>query len=397
MRKSNHTILIICEGKNTEPLFFNSIRNEVIKKTFKLDATITIWPEPLIEDDQNTDQSENNPHKKKRIKLEVRPASIGTEPEEIKGIPPEKWVRAGLQELETGAFKEVWTVFDHDNHPNRKEAFELAEQEVNGKKVQIAFSSRSFEYYLLLHFERIFKTFTETECKEILKEEGKKDKKVTINCGTKQNPNDCNGEKCINGYARLKNYWTESKEKISFFPVVKEKLEFGFENAAWVRFRSEQFENHLPIYNRNPYTSADFLIKRLIGLDNLKWIWISDNYNLNGVFVEITDSLTIRIENRRKISVIIHSDSLVRTNVKSRETISIGRRTIIEPNKSELFKFPSLPDSEHFLDSFKMDDFIIILDYSRFTNNIPDFIEKLFKLTHRELINLIKIIKNDLN
>lgn len=396
MRKSNYTILIICEGKNTEPLFFNSIRNEVIKKTYKLDATISIRPEPHVEDEENDSDLEINPHKKKRTKRNLKPATVGPEPEEIKGIPPEKWVRAGIKELESEAFSEVWAVFDHDNHPNRQEAFQLAEQDVNGKKVQIAFSSRSFEYYLLLNFERIFKPFQETDCKEVIKEKGKKDKKVLINCGTGVHPNDCFGAKCINGYARVKNYWTDSKERDSLFPKVKDNLVFGFENSAWIRYRSDLIEKNTPVYDRNPYTSADILIKRLIGLETIKWIWIQDNYDLNGIIVELMDELTIRIENRRKTSVLINADDLIRTNVKSRETISVGRKVIIEPNVSELFKVPNRDDSELLLDSFKFEDYFILFDYSKFSNKFSNVIGRLMKLNHKDLIDLINNLKDKL-
>jgi hypothetical protein len=397
MRKSKHTILIICEGKNTEPLFFNSIRNEIINHTYEVDATITIWPEPIIEEDEDENKTENNLHKKQRIRRNVKPSTIGPELEEIKGIPPEKWVRAGLKELETGAFEEVWAVFDHDNHPNRKEAFELAEKEISGKKVQIAYSSRSFEYYLLLHFERIYKIFQETDCKEIIKVEGKKDKKIIIKCGTEEHPNDCKGGKCINGYARLRNYWTESKDKVSLFPILKNKLEFGFENAAWIRYQSEQIEKNTPKYDRNPYTSVDLLIKKLTGFNSIEWTWINDKYDLNGIHIEIIDNQAIRIENRRNLIIIIQANTLIRTNILTREVSAIGRRAIIDPNKSEVFKFPIIYDQENFIDSFKLDDFVIIFDYSRFSNNISKFIEKLFKLTHKELTTLINDLKNKLS
>lgn len=58
-----------------------------------------------------------------------------------------------------------------------KEAFKEAEKEIDGKTVNIAFSSRSFEYYLLLHFEYLYYDFQSTECGERIN-----GKKVLYHC-----------------------------------------------------------------------------------------------------------------------------------------------------------------------------------------------------------------------
>ena len=62
-------------------------------------------------------------------------------------------------------YDEVWVFFDKDGHPKAKEAFEMARiTEIDGKKINIAFSSRCFEYYLLLHFERKHPEFHNPVC-----------------------------------------------------------------------------------------------------------------------------------------------------------------------------------------------------------------------------------------
>lgn len=62
-------------------------------------------------------------------------------------------------------YDEVWVFFDKDGHPKAKEAFEMARiTEIDGKKINIAFSSRCFEYYLLLHFEPLYRAFEKSEC-----------------------------------------------------------------------------------------------------------------------------------------------------------------------------------------------------------------------------------------
>jgi len=305
MSQSRYSILIICEGDNTEPLFFNSIRDEIQNKTYDIDASIKILPEPkFIKDSYNEEKSSNFSHKKQRRKRALRRA-IGDEPKVIKGAPPLKWILAGQKELEDGTYDEVWAVFDHDNHPKRKEAFEKAEEKINGKKVKIAFSSRSFEYYILLHFERVYKVFQKTECKE---------NDISVKCGTNQHTNDCNGNECISGYARIRRYWNESKSNKSIFPLIKERLVYGFENSAWLRFMSDSIEKNTPVYDRNPYVNADYLVKRLTNYDEYQWTWISDTRNINGLDVSITTNYQIEIQNKTTKTIIILSNSFFRVN-----------------------------------------------------------------------------------
>jgi hypothetical protein len=165
-QSTNHTTLIICEGEKTEPLFFKSILDFIeADKTRILDTILTLRPEPPAEDEKiEPKPQKHKPARKTRTTHKIE--KIDAE-EKIKktGGYPLNWVLEGKTELDDGTFDEVWVVFDHDNHPKRKEAFEAAAIEVNEKKVQIAFSSRSFEYYLLIHFEKIYHKFEKTDCK----------------------------------------------------------------------------------------------------------------------------------------------------------------------------------------------------------------------------------------
>ncbi|MDO8927682.1 MAG: RloB family protein, partial [Bacteroidota bacterium] len=267
MRNPQHTILIVCEGDNTEPLFFNSIRDLLKSGEFKIgDIEITIRPEPRVED--NDEPEIASPHKQKRKQQQLRKVNTIHETEVITGIPPLKWVLEAQKDLADGTFNEAWTVFDHDNHPARKEAFEAAKQEIIGKKVNIAFSSISFEYYLLLHFERIYYRFEKSECRM-----GKK----LLNCNSGDCEHDCYGSKCVGGYLRNSGYFSGStKVRKSVFPFIKDKLEIAFENSAWLRLQSEQNEQDIPEYDRNPYITTDDIVKRLTGIET-NWIWILTN------------------------------------------------------------------------------------------------------------------------
>jgi len=189
MRTAKYTLLIICEGKHTEPSFFNSIKHDIKRGIYDIsDIQVEIRPEPVVEEinKQIVKISARSPLKAAR-KQQVLRKAIKEEPEEIKGAPPLKWVLAGRNELIDETFNEVWVVFDHDDHPTRKEAFEKANEEINGHVVNIAFSSRSFEYYMLLNFEKIYYTFSKTECKTTGKN------KKSLKCGSKNHPDDCGG------------------------------------------------------------------------------------------------------------------------------------------------------------------------------------------------------------
>lgn len=256
-RNSKFVIRIVCEGDKTEPLFFSDLCNTYFKGNEYVDAR-TI-PQPDIPDEEYDDSYiKRGWHKGKKRKVKKSKNDI---PEKIviSGQPPLKWIRYARQILSEGV-DEAWAVYDRDEHPKHKEAFEEASQEVDGKKVHIAFSSRSFEYYLLLHFEYLYYPFAQTECGERVQ-----GNKHIYECGTGKYPGkDCCGKNCINGYARMRGYWTETKSSASTFPLVKDKLIKGMVNACRLRAESDA-NTAAPVYLRNPYTNADMLVGRLIG------------------------------------------------------------------------------------------------------------------------------------
>lgn len=255
-RHSKYVIRIVCEGSKTEPLFFTSLCDLYFNDCAGMD--VRTIPQPDIPPCEEVDNSSRGSYKGKKRKIKTN----GDKPAEdavITGVPPLKWVQYARRILSEGV-DESWAVYDKDNHPKHEEAFAEANKVIDGKKVHIAFSSRSFEYYLLLHFEYIYRCFHETECGEKIR-----DKKHIFKCGTAKNPEkDCGGKKCINGYARKQGYWQETKSSKSTFPLVKDNLIKGMVNACRLRAESDANTKE-PVYNRNPYTNADLLVGRLIG------------------------------------------------------------------------------------------------------------------------------------
>ena len=198
-------------------------------------------------------------------------------------------------------------------------SIEEAEKIVNGKRVGIAFTSRSFEYYLLLHFEYLYREFQETECGE--KVGGKK---KIFRCGTDTFPDkDCHGDKCINGYARKQGYWEESKTSKSMFPLVENRLKKGIINGCRLRAESDSVTKE-PMYNRNPYTTADLLVGRLMGIETI-------NYGSTYSYIEAGNNLsivrsgsTLTVKNELSKIAILMMDSMRLTGTCNSSATSSG-------------------------------------------------------------------------
>lgn len=110
------TILIVCEGKNTEPSYFNKFR--------LTSATIR-----TIGEGYNT------------ISLVERALELSKR----------RWWKKKGQQVD-----QVWCVFDADinpEHPKQGEMFNEAIQLATNYGFHVAYSNQAFEYWLLLHFE----------------------------------------------------------------------------------------------------------------------------------------------------------------------------------------------------------------------------------------------------
>jgi len=114
----NRRIFIICEGEKTEPNYFDEIITE------------KPLPGDLIS-----------------IIVERTPKNTGKE-----------LVTLGKQ-LKNTARDQVWVVVDKDGYTKHHEAFDKA----NANGIKIAFSSISFEFWILLHFEYTTKCFTKAD------------------------------------------------------------------------------------------------------------------------------------------------------------------------------------------------------------------------------------------
>ena len=124
-------------------------------------------------------------------------------------------------------YEELWVVFDKDNHPKMLEAFSLAKS----RGVKIAFSSVSFEYWILLHFRKTTKPYR--SCSELIADL-KKD---------------------------LPNFEKNTKK---IYLDVKDLTQLAIENAHHLRAQLATSHLGVPVYETNPYVNVDNLVQMLL-------------------------------------------------------------------------------------------------------------------------------------
>jgi hypothetical protein len=196
----------------------------------------------------------------------------------------------------------AWIVFDKDNHPRLPETF----NDAAAAGVKIAFSSRSFEEWVLMHFQKINTTFNATECKDAA---GK-----PKNCGSPKVPK-CAPVNCLTGHIRrqklIPNY--SKKKTFDLFAAINHLTEIAFVNAAWLRFQVNASLNaeKPALQTINPYTDVDQLIFKLHDRsDKIEWgasetdISLKD-WTIN--VVKIHENIVIRLSHSKPQSVALNS------------------------------------------------------------------------------------------
>ncbi|MFT6960722.1 MAG: hypothetical protein ACJAWV_000422 [Flammeovirgaceae bacterium] len=287
-RKFKKTLLIVCEGSATEPAYLEWYR----KKALAISdwTSITIYPDAIgnpkpdaPEQNRKTKQFESNKKDKKqenRFKAYLQEIGVGEHYDSYKSEPTRFTAEAKLRKEEDG-FDEVWAVFDEDDRPatSLKKAFELSQEgkeidTANGE-VNIAFSSRSFEHGLLLHFEQNNTAFIETACGSYSGSNNNR-KKQLYNCGCTDNTdaNDCKGTKCLVGYIRanINNDFNKSLKKAiheEWMIELDEKLHFAFKHTAWLRHVQKKTKPTTDIWALKPYTNVDILVKSMLNINKI--------------------------------------------------------------------------------------------------------------------------------
>lgn len=276
-RRSNsqplrYTICVVCEGEKTENNFFDKLYKLEKRRNPDLPYTMQTVPPPV--DVEEGDKDETG---RKSGMVDLK-GSSDMVLDEYKGVPlPMKWVKMGI--ALAGTYNEVWIAFDKDGHPAAQDAFdEFIKARTKDKGLNLIFSSRCFEYYMLQHFEFLYHCFEKSECDEkVTRNKGKKTRTVYLGCCTAQaKQGACEGDlsntdnpPCINGYARKQGYWLESKNDMAFDVV--HNIFTGIVNSHNIKWKSLSTEDVAKtVYERNPYLNTYRLTARLMMLGVLE-------------------------------------------------------------------------------------------------------------------------------
>lgn len=352
-------LCIICEGESTENNFCKDFIEYLENNNFEgcHSKDVRILPPPREDDSE--------PLKGARAIQNARSINPGDALQILNGQPPLRWVETGVKALDT--YSEVWVLFDNDNHPAKKEAFDLAKKERNnGKKLNIAYSSWSFEYFLIQHFEFLYHSFNYTE---------HRNHDVACMCCT-ANPKigACNGvledpnkPACISGYARSKGYWNYSKtaDVFSIIPNIWK----GICNSHHVKWQAieKDFEmeekERKEIYDLNPYLDTYRVMLRLMNLKELDCYTLVETKSKLKIKV---DGLDLVIFNGNDRSFVINPSNVVRCRVvidnKEKlhyEEVRQCERQIIGVNNVYVVSLDPMNTDEFYLLDFEGDRYFL--------------------------------------
>ena len=124
-------------------------------------------------------------------------------------------------------YDEIWIVLDRDGHQNLAQAFDKC----NANKMEFCISVVCFEYWILLHFEKTSKPFS--NCSEIIK------------------------------YIKENHHFEYDKADIKF-DLLKEKIHNAIENSKWLESESEKNSFGKKVYELNPITRIHKLVEKII-------------------------------------------------------------------------------------------------------------------------------------
>jgi len=200
-RVIKNRILLLCEGGKTEPCYFKGIRES---DNFKYENSTM----ELIIHDIKKNTAKELVHEAIRLIKEAK--------------------------KEHDPFNSAWVVFDKDGYTKHPEAFDTA----YSNKVRIAFSSISFEYWILLHLKYTARPFLNSD--DVIKEINRECSKL----GLPQY------DKAANNYEIFKN--------LSCTAIT---------NARKLRKICIDLTIGAKIYDINPYTDVDKLFCNLFKIE----------------------------------------------------------------------------------------------------------------------------------
>jgi hypothetical protein len=260
-------LFIACEGTSSEYQYFESWA--------ETDEALDFFGRVVVYPDENEDRPKTTPYQLYEKAKKV---------------------------IEDGSADFAWIVFDKDNHPRLPETF----NDAAASGVKIAFSSRSFEEWVLMHFQKINTTFNATECKDAT------DKPT--NCGSLLVPN-CAPVNCLTGHIRRQNFIPDYSKKKTFdlFAAINHLTEIAIVNAAWLRFQANASLNTAQpaLQTLNPYTDVDQLIFKLHERsDKIEWGLSGTNVSLDNWTINASSAngnILVRLSHTKPQAVALNA------------------------------------------------------------------------------------------
>lgn len=297
---NTNNIVIVCEGTDTEVKYLTDLKSYVEHTFPDRFSNIRIVPtaeELVVANDRNKNKKLKEDHP---WAYYIQEEDNECDYEKYKAQPT-RYVREAELFVINDGYHEAWAVYDHDNFSDHA----FAESHAREANVNIAFSSISFEEWILVHFERNSRPF----CKSVCKKHGE-----DIMCGTGVHTDDCHGHVCVGGHIREQRYIPEYGKSMSgLFQQLFDRHKIAIVNAAWLR--SLHRDRHF--WECNPFTTVDSLIGRLL------------DYKQDYAWIPNTDNFTI-----------LRTDlSLVGQTIKNIGTISVAfDYEIFDANMTSIFK-----------------------------------------------------------
>jgi hypothetical protein len=253
LRQLKQSIYIVCEGTNTEPIYFEAIAEQpdVFEK-----YAITVYPSE--EDQIKASKKEGESIKTDAVNL----------------------VKLAKQEINN--YDEVWAVFDKDGYTKHEKAFSDAQKH----GIKLGFSSIAFEHWILLHYEQNRTAFPKSQnVIDYLEQAG-----------------------YFTGYSK--------KADISIYPRLKNLTQTAIENAAWLRMEMAKnlaaCDNK--IYELNPYTTVDELVMKLLDFNPVTYGYIKETLRISDFSITVNDvqrhcgiTLSVCIVNHGKCSYLVNN------------------------------------------------------------------------------------------
>jgi hypothetical protein len=156
----------------------------------------------------------------------------------------------------------------------------------------------------LLHFTKCAIPFPKSDCKD--------DKDHVLFCGTGKHSEDCHGERCVAGYMREHNFCRDYAKSGNYYFNHLDKKDIALKNAAWLRYkmRGKLNEQNQKIYNINPYSNVDVLVKRLFGIKT-NYIWTGLNETVEttnfSISAQQTDGIfSVKLSNHSNKTIIFN-------------------------------------------------------------------------------------------